>query len=103
MSYAQLTSDAPVLPVTNCLDGAATVDQIQPHANTLSTRPVAERLNAATRAILNTALAAKDVAPADRIYLVQLIAGRTGVTPAEAGRRVSDVFAAARQAVDTAR
>ena len=46
----------------------------------------------------------KDQIPAaDITYLAQLVAGRTGLSQAEAEKRVSDVVAAARDAEDSAR
>ena len=72
-----------------------------------SERPATERIDAATHAeagrILTNAIAAKDLPAPDRTYLSQLIAGRTGISQPEADKRVSDVFTAARQAVDNAR
>jgi hypothetical protein len=56
----------------------------------------------ATR-ILGKALAAGDMPAADRIYLAQLIAARTGVSQEEAQQRVSAVTTQARAAADTAR
>jgi small-conductance mechanosensitive channel len=40
---------------------------------------------------------------ADKSYLAQLVAARTGLGQADAEKRVSDVFATAQQAADTAR
>jgi len=44
-----------------------------------------------------------DVSAADRAYLAQLVASRTGLSRADAERRVSDVITADKQAADTAR
>jgi hypothetical protein len=56
------------------------------------------------------AVATGEIPQADRDYLSQLIASRTGIAPADAQRRVDDVFARlnaaatkARQAADAAR
>jgi hypothetical protein len=63
----------------------------------------------ATRIIVS-GLRAGDVPPADKAYLSQLVAARTGLSPADAQKRVDDVIAKAkeadvklRQAADTAR
>jgi hypothetical protein len=60
--------------------------------------------------ILMKAVATGEIPQADRDYLSQLIASRTGIAPADAQRRVDDVFARlnaaatkARQAADAAR
>jgi hypothetical protein len=41
--------------------------------------------------------------PADNSYLAQLVSARTGLSPAEAGKRVSDVFEEAQRSADRAR
>jgi len=63
----------------------------------------------ATR-ILARGLSAGDLSPADRTYLAQLVAGRTGISQDEAQKRVDDAMTQlkaaevkARQAADTAR
>jgi hypothetical protein len=43
------------------------------------------------------------VPPADRSYLVDLTAAKTGISEADADKRVSNVFAQAQQAADQAR
>ena len=43
------------------------------------------------------------VPAADKIYVAQLVATRTELNQTDAEKRVSDVFAAAQQAADTAR
>jgi small-conductance mechanosensitive channel len=53
--------------------------------------------------ILANALRQGDIPTADRSYLAQLIAARTGLSQADADKRVSDVFARDQQAADTAR
>src|SRR3954447_7676431 len=60
--------------------------------------------------ILAAGLANGDVPPADRSYLAQLVAARTGIAPAEAQKRVDDVItrtkdaqAKAKEAADAAR
>jgi hypothetical protein len=49
------------------------------------------------------ALLHNDLPAADQSYLAQLVSARTGLNPADADKRVSDVVAQARQAADTAR
>ena len=49
------------------------------------------------------ALLHNDLPAADQAYLAQLVSARTGLNPADADKRVSDVVAQARQAADTAR
>lgn len=53
--------------------------------------------------IFVNALRAKDISGPDRAYLSQMIAARTGVSQAEADKRVSDMLSDARLALDSAR
>jgi hypothetical protein len=53
--------------------------------------------------ILANAIRQRGVPAADKTYVAQLVAARTGLSQPEAEKRVSDVFAEARQAADTAR
>jgi hypothetical protein len=53
--------------------------------------------------ILVKGLSEEQVTAADQNYLVTLVAARTGISPAEAERRVSDVMTQARQAEDAVR
>jgi hypothetical protein len=53
--------------------------------------------------ILANALRQKEIPTADKNYLSQLVATRTGLTSADAEKRVSDVFTSAQQAAETAR
>jgi small-conductance mechanosensitive channel len=53
--------------------------------------------------IFANALRQGDIPAADRSYLAQLVAARTGLSQADADKRVSDVFARDQQAADTAR
>jgi len=53
--------------------------------------------------ILANALRQSDVPGADKTYLTELVASKTGLSQTEAEKRVSDVLAQARQAADTAR
>jgi hypothetical protein len=79
----------------------------QPNANGGTSN--ADARAEATR-ILARSLTSGDVAAADRIYLAQLVAARTGVSDTDAQKRVDDTIAQvqadetkARQAADTAR
>jgi len=79
----------------------------QPNANAASSN--AEARGEATR-ILARSLTSGDVPAADRTYLAQLIAARTGISDTDAQKRVDDTIAQvqadetkARQAADTAR
>jgi hypothetical protein len=53
--------------------------------------------------ILAHSLRNGSVSDADKAYVAQLVAARTGLTEADAETRVSDVFAEAQQAAETAR
>ena len=77
-------------------------------------RPTADGTEASVRAetgrIIVNALRQDDVPVADKSYLVQVVSARTGLSPADADKRVTDVIAQARnvalqarQAADTAR
>jgi hypothetical protein len=70
-------------------------------------RPTAERNDAPMRTeaglILANALRGSDMSSQDKTYLANEVAARTGVTQAEAQRRVDDTMTAYRQAADTAR
>jgi hypothetical protein len=72
-----------------------------------SDRPASETTDASIRAeagsIFANALRQKDVPAADKTYLGQLVAARTGLSQTDAEQRVSDVLSQARQAADTAR
>jgi hypothetical protein len=54
-------------------------------------------------AILVNALRQKDIPASDRAYLVHMVAATTGLSPAAAEQRVSDVLIQARQAAEAAR
>jgi hypothetical protein len=53
--------------------------------------------------ILASAVAQQDIPAADRTYLAQLVASRTGLSRADAEKRVSDVVGRAKDRADTAR
>ncbi len=86
----------------------------QPNADSVSSNGNSNVSNADARAettrILARSLASGDVPAADRSYLTQLVAARTGVSDADARKRVDDTIAQvqagetkARQAADSAR
>jgi hypothetical protein len=54
------------------------------------------------RRIFATALTAGDLPAADKTYLAQLVASRTGISQADAEKRVTDVFAQAKSAKENA-
>lgn len=56
-----------------------------------------------TRLFARANRARADLAPADRAYLAQLISARTGLPPAEAERRVTEVTEQMKQALNEAR
>jgi hypothetical protein len=72
-----------------------------------SDRPTAERNDAPARTeaglILMNALRQQDMPEQDKNYLASMVAARTGMTQAEAERRVTDTLTAYRQATDQAR
>ena len=53
--------------------------------------------------IFARALSMKEMTPLDRNYLAQMISGQAGITPVEAGQRVTNTLNDARQALDLAR
>jgi hypothetical protein len=53
--------------------------------------------------IFANALRLKDIPVADKTYLAQMIAAKTGLSQSDAEKRVSDVIGEARQAMDAAR
>jgi len=70
-------------------------ENAKPDSNSTSVRGEAGRIFA-------NALRQGDIS-ADKSYLAQLVAARTGLSQADAEKRVSDVFARAQQTADTAR
>jgi hypothetical protein len=63
--------------------------------------PAAQR--AEVGRIFATALRDRSLNPGDRTYLAKLVAARTGISQADAEKRVDDVINAAKQALDAAR
>lgn len=88
--------------------GAETPDLMSYFSDSLtrSVQPSATPMDAAARAevgrILATSVRNGALDPADRAYLGQMIAARTGVAQAEAEKRVDDTFARARAAAQKA-
>ena len=70
-------------------------ESAKPDSNSTSVRGEAGR-------IIANALRQGDIS-ADKSYLAQLVAARTGLSQADADKRVSDVFARVQQGADTAR
>lgn len=72
-----------------------------------SNPPAPEKLDAVVRGeagrTFTHALGQGEAATSDRTYLAQLVAAKTGLSRADADRRVSEVLEQARQAADTAR
>lgn len=89
--------------------GATAKDPNEYFVDTLlrSNPPNPDRNDAAVRAevgrIFARTLPQGESAAADETYLTQVVAARTGLSQAEAGRRVSEVSTQARQALDAAR
>jgi hypothetical protein len=71
-------------------------DGAKPDPNVAAVRGEAGRIFA-------NALRQREIPPADKSYLTQLVATRTGLTEPNADKRVSEVLLAAQQAADTAR
>jgi hypothetical protein len=70
-------------------------------ATQASADPAAQRAEAGR--IFANALRAGSLSPPDRSYLAKLVAARTGLSQADAEKRVDEVAASARQALDAAR
>jgi hypothetical protein len=72
-----------------------------------STQPPAQAISGPARAevarIFAHALSQTDSSPADKAYLSDVVASKTGISNDEAEKRVSDVFAQVRQTADSAR
>jgi hypothetical protein len=69
----------------------------------LSPYPEDASVRAEAGSILANALRQKNLAPADKAYLGQLVAARAGLSQTAAEQRVSEGFIQAQQAADTAR
>ena len=93
------------------VDPAYTVDRLLRPANPGQANPQQPPIDDATRAqvgrILANALATGDMPQADKDYLSQLVASRTGIQPDEAQKRITEIYdqakATALDAADKAR
>jgi hypothetical protein len=72
-----------------------------------SDHPAPDRNDASLRGevggIFANGLRQKEIPAADKTYLAQLVTAKTGLQQADSEKRVSDVFAEAREAADAAR
>jgi hypothetical protein len=85
------------------MDGfVGTLLRADPSSNRTPTDPAASRSELA-RLLASSLRDGGDLSAADRTYIVQLVASRIGLSPAEAEKRVSDVVAQAKMAADNAR
>jgi hypothetical protein len=108
---AQLVGSAAGAAASQSDDATYTVDQLLRPANPGQAPTGQAQDDAATRQqvgrILANALVKGELPQADREYLNQLIAARTGIAPEEAQRRLTETYdrakAAALEAADTAR
>ena len=85
---------------------ALTVDAMlrgAPAASTPTGLAVSTDMRDEVTRVLSSSVLAGQPSPADRSYLAQVIAHRTGLASAEAEKRVDIVFADARRAIDQAR
>ncbi len=78
------------------IDTLFRADSVKPDANTSSGR-------AEVGPIFATALQQGTFSAQDKAYLTQMVAAKTGLSRTDAEKRVSDVFAMAQQAAETAR
>jgi hypothetical protein len=92
---AQSASASPGDPSGYLLDTLFRPSQPSPQENSADAKAEAGR-------ILATG-ATGDISQPDHDYLAQLVAARTGLSPADAGKRVDDVIAKEKQAVDSAK
>jgi hypothetical protein len=87
---------------TGLMDGfVVTLLRADPSSNRTPTDPAASRSELA-RFLASSLREGGDLSAADRTYIVQLVASRIGLSPAEAEKRVSDVVAQAKMAADNA-
>jgi hypothetical protein len=82
-------------PVAYFTDMLLRSDKPSPDANDASTRAEITR-------IMANALRTGELSQGDRTYVAQVIAARTGMSPQEADKRISDVLAQAQQAKEKA-
>jgi hypothetical protein len=74
-----------------------------PVAGSTLANPTDGRVRGEAALIFANAIRQGAMPPPDQAYLAQLVSDQTGLTQADAAKRVSDVFGAAQQAADTAR
>jgi hypothetical protein len=87
---------------TGPMDGYVdTLLRADPTVNRTPADPAASRSELAR--LLTSSLDGGDLTAADRTYVVQVVASRTGLSPADAEKRLSDVVTQAKMAVDNAR
>lgn len=82
------------------------VDQLLRADATAATVPVgdpADIRSELTRLLTSSLTSDRDVKPADRIYVAQVVARRTGLSQADAEKRVNDVVTQAKSDLDKAR
>lgn len=82
------------------------VDQLLRADATAATVPVgdpADTRSELTRLLTSSLTSDRDVKPADRIYVAQVVARRTGLSQADAEKRVNDVVTQAKSDLDKAR
>jgi hypothetical protein len=84
-------------------NSAAIATTTAPVASTSTFAPDNTSARGEVSGILANALRQGNVPAADKTYLAQMIAARTGISESDAERRVDDTFAQAQQAADTAR
>jgi hypothetical protein len=87
---------APADPTGYLIDTLFRSDRPNPNASEADAKQEAMR-------ILATSLANGSVSPADKTYLAQLVAARTGISQQDAERRIDDIFAQAKAAEAKAR
>ena len=92
---AQSAASSPADPSGYLLDTLFRPSQAAPQQNTADAKAEAGR-------ILATG-ATGNISQPDHDYLAQLVAARTGLSAADAGKRVDDVIAKEKQAVDSAK
>jgi hypothetical protein len=78
------------------IDALFRADSVKPDANTSSGR-------VEVGPIFATALQQGKFSAQDKAYLAQMVAAKTGLSPTDADKRVSEVFAMAQQAAETTR
>ncbi len=72
----------------------------QPSLSTSPRNPDSARVGEEVGRIFKVSLANREVSPGDKAYLAQLVSNQTGMTSAEAEKRVNDVIAQAQRTID---